>query len=229
MATTKAPAQAIFDEAEFRQRLSDEYRTLQDKMDKIGGFRFTIKGWSVTAVIGASAAITTSKSLTTALTIVIGVAVMLAFFFYFEFEQVRLSRLFGDRAKKLEQTFKALDRKTGMLSRAPDFVPYIAHEIGQSKHRRRLQKEQSLQWTSRWTRPWNWWREWWRVWRPQWWRATRQADILFYVALVILSLCALAPRYKAIYGHMKQWWTAPPQVHILEPRLPCSRSGVPEC
>ena len=34
----------------------DEYKILQDKIDKIGGFRFTIKGWSVTAVIAANIA-----------------------------------------------------------------------------------------------------------------------------------------------------------------------------
>jgi len=54
---TTAPnqAQKAFDEADFKQRLTDEYKILQDKIDKIGGFRFTIKGWSVTAVIAASA------------------------------------------------------------------------------------------------------------------------------------------------------------------------------
>ena len=36
--------------------LSDEYKILQDKIDKIGAFRFTIKGWSVTVIAVSVAA-----------------------------------------------------------------------------------------------------------------------------------------------------------------------------
>ena len=43
-------------EEEIVSRLADEYRIIQDKIDKIGAFRFTIKGWSVTVIIGAIAA-----------------------------------------------------------------------------------------------------------------------------------------------------------------------------
>lgn len=228
MAITEIPSQRPFDEGEFRRRLSEEYKTLQDKMDKIGGFRFTVKGWSVTAVIAASAASTASKSLATALTISVGVAFMLTFFFYFEFEQVRLSRLFGNRAKKLEETFRILDRNRGATPSAPIFVPYIAHEIGQSRYKQRLQK-QSSRGLSRFLRLKESWQEWWREQRPQWWQGSRQADIWFYAALVILSLCALAPRHQAIYDHMKHWRAKPHESRPVAPRLPCSQSGVPEC
>lgn len=56
MPITFLPTERPFKEDKFRRRLTDEYKLLQDKIDKIGGFRFTIKGWSVTAVIAASAA-----------------------------------------------------------------------------------------------------------------------------------------------------------------------------
>src|SRR5467141_2192005 len=135
MTTAPNQAQKAFDEADFKQRLTDEYKILQDKIDKIGGFRFTIKGWSVTAVIAASAAGSTSHSLLTVVMISLGLAIMLGFFFSFELEQVRLSRLFGDRARTLEKTFRILDRTTVAAARAPISVPYTAHEIGQMKYR----------------------------------------------------------------------------------------------
>ena len=40
----------------YRGRLAEEYKILQEKMDKIGGFRITIKGWSATAVGAITAA-----------------------------------------------------------------------------------------------------------------------------------------------------------------------------
>lgn len=96
---------------------------LQDKIDKIGAFRFTIKGWSVTAVIAASAASGGARSLVTVLTISIGLAVMLIFFFTMEVEHVRLSNLFGDRARRLENAFIRVDRKRRHASRLPFPVP----------------------------------------------------------------------------------------------------------
>src|ERR1700681_3309809 len=78
-----------FDETDFKSRLSDEYKILQDKIDKIGAFRFTIKGWSVTVVAAVSAAGTTTRSLLTAVTISLGIALMLVIFFFLEFEQVK--------------------------------------------------------------------------------------------------------------------------------------------
>jgi hypothetical protein len=50
------PARPAFEPDDFKKRLTDEYKILQDKIDKIGSFRFTIKGWSVSAVLAASAA-----------------------------------------------------------------------------------------------------------------------------------------------------------------------------
>ena len=60
--------------------MTDEYKILQDKIDKIGGFRFTIKGWSVTAVVAATAAASATKSPLAAGTVGLGLAAMVGFF-----------------------------------------------------------------------------------------------------------------------------------------------------
>jgi len=77
-----APTDGTYDETEFKSRLTDEYKILQDKIDKIGAFRFTIKGWSVTAVVAASAAGAASKSLSTVFTLSVALVFMLIFFFF---------------------------------------------------------------------------------------------------------------------------------------------------
>src|SRR3989442_1980617 len=100
-----APGSQNLEAVDFKRRLTDEYKILQDKIDKIGAFRFTIKGWSVAGLVAASAAAGGAKSLLTVFTISLGLAVMLLFFFWLEKEQVRLSRLFGDRARRLENAF----------------------------------------------------------------------------------------------------------------------------
>src|SRR6267154_5661686 len=41
-------------ETEFVDKLENEYKILQDKIDKIGAFRFTIKGWSITVILAAA-------------------------------------------------------------------------------------------------------------------------------------------------------------------------------
>jgi hypothetical protein len=164
----------VADKDEYKKRLLDEYKILQDKIDKIGGFRFTVKGWSVTALIAASAAGTAAKSISIALTITIGLVLMLVFFFSFELEQVRLSRAFGRRAKKLEDEFIKIDTMAG---HSPIRVPYTASEILRIA-RSKSQGGQSENWKERW-----------RVWRS--------ADIRFYV---VLSLLALAPPLLLAYS-----------------------------
>jgi hypothetical protein len=221
MAITLISSQRPFDEPEFRRRLADEYKILQDKMDKIGGFRFTIKGWSVTAVIAASAAGTASKSLLTATAISVGLAIMLVFFYKFELEQVKLSRLFGDRVRKLEETFRVLDRNKGTTESAPILVPYIAHEIGLAKYKQRLLSEEASRRPFRTTESWGHWLKRWHVFK--------QADVGFYLVLIALSFCPLLPRYQTIYSHFKQLRHLTPYSRPTEPRLPSSPSGVPEC
>jgi hypothetical protein len=85
--------------------LRDEYKILQDKIDKIGAFRFTIRGWSVTAVIGGFLAGSGSKTLPVPLAS-ISVGVALVFFFLFEKEQVVLSNRFMARTREVEELIK---------------------------------------------------------------------------------------------------------------------------
>jgi len=166
---------------DLRKRLTDEYKILQDKMDKIGGFRFTIKGWSVTAVIAATAAASTVRSLLTTATISFGLAALLVFFFFFEMEQVRLSWLFGNRARRLEDAFIRMDRPRSKLQR-PFPVPYIANEVVMAARgaRRRTAADPPR--------------------RILW----RNADIYFYVVLLFLALMPLAPHYAQIGERMIQ-------------------------
>jgi hypothetical protein len=106
--------------------LSDEYKILQDKLDKIGGFRFTIKGWSVTVVIGGLVAAVTGKSI---LPVVVGIVltVCLVGFFTFERQQVLLSRRFGRRALDIEREIDEARRRNRWRSQFSS--PRIARSI----------------------------------------------------------------------------------------------------
>ena len=173
-----------YDEEDFKKRLADEYKLLQDKIDKIGGFRFTIKGWSVTAVVAASAAGSATKNLSAVVTISCGLIAMLVFFYVLEFEQVRLSRLFGDRAGRVEDVFRRIDRGRGKEWKARFPVPYTAHEIVRAGQT--LAPFESTQ-------------RWW----PNW-RVHRQAHIHFYAVLMLLALGPLIPHRQEIRSHWTQ-------------------------
>jgi len=216
MAITFIPPERPFDEAEFKRRLADEYKMLQDKIDKIGGFRFTIKGWSVTAVIAASAAGGAAKSLMTVVTVSTGLAFMLYFFFLFELEQVKLSRLFGERLRKLEESFRRLDLNKGKTASAPIW----AHEIVQASYMERLLAQrrsrnpgQKTSLRDQWTRN---------------WRIHKQAHVGFYLLLVLLAfVLPLLPRYRDLWMHVRQWrsdihYSAPvkPGPTSISPRTP---------
>lgn len=106
--------------------LSDEYKILQDKLDKIGGFRFTIKGWSVTAVIGGLIAAATGKTgLPNVVAIVLDIC--LVGFFLFERQQVQLSRRFGRRALDIEEEVDVMRRRDRWKSQFSS--PRIASSI----------------------------------------------------------------------------------------------------
>lgn len=181
---------------DFIRRLGDEYKMLQDKIDKIGAFRFTIKGWSVTAVIAASAASSNAKSLITILTVSSGLAIMVAFFFWIELEQVKLSRLFGDRARRLENAFVRIDRKRGELAKLPFPVPFTVNEIAFAGARRRVlhsgrlnQIEDPLPLSRR---------------LADGWRLWRRTHVFFYMVLLLLAFAPLLPRHLDISRH----WSA---------------------
>ncbi len=122
----------------FDKRLTEEYKILQDKVDKIGAFRFTIKGWSVTAVIALSAASNSVTSLITLFAISFGLAGLMVFFFRMEFEQVRLRTFLVYRAKKLEKAFVRLSRKSGAKVTPLIAVPYLATELEHNSRSQRI-------------------------------------------------------------------------------------------
>ncbi|MBB5063119.1 hypothetical protein [Granulicella mallensis] len=115
--------------------LSDEYKILQDKIDKIGAFRVTIKGWSVTATIGALVAIASGKGFSPAISS-FAVNVLLAWFFWFEREQVRLGWLFGGRARNIEIQIDKHRRATG--EKVTFSTPNIARSLFGTKKPRPL-------------------------------------------------------------------------------------------
>jgi hypothetical protein len=180
---TVEPRNARFDAEDFKKRLTEEYKILQEKSDRIGSFRFTIKGWSITAVIAASAAGAKAGSFPTAFVITVGLIVMLFFFFAFELEQVRLSRLFGDRGRKLEDGFRLADDPPKVAPNLLIPVPYTAHEIVQA----RMQKA----------------RESWSERR----RIYRQAHASFYVVLVLVTLFVFVVPYRHDIGTSWTGWS----------------------
>lgn len=179
--SVNTPSAGMYDEAEFKSRLTDEYKILQDKIDKIGAFRFTIKGWSVTAVVAALAAGAASKSLSTVVTLSVGLIVMLIFFFLLEYEQVMLSRLYAARAGSLEDAFRKIDRGKGKELRERFSFPYTAHMVVFAGHNQKVMK------------------------LPERWRVCRQTHIWFYIVLIGLALGALAPHHRAIGEHWRRW------------------------
>lgn len=92
-------------------RLVDEHKMLQDKIDKIGAFRFTIKGWCVTLIV---AAIFAGK----AFAVVShwlwfsAAAVLLWSFFLYEKEQTDLRYRFGKRSMDIEGVITRLLRSS---------------------------------------------------------------------------------------------------------------------
>jgi len=101
----------------------DEYKILQDKIDKVGAFRLTIKGWSVTAMIGVFLAIATNKGFSPTVS-ALGLDVLFAFFFWFEREQVHHSWKYIARAGKIEFQIDKFKRAAGdtFLFSSPDIV-----------------------------------------------------------------------------------------------------------
>jgi len=160
--------------------LADEYKIVQDKIDKIGGFKFIIKGWSVTAVIDALAVGKTANLLTT-LMISVGLAFMLFYFFRLEVKQERLSMILGERARKLEVISRRINRENNPILGVSLSVPYIAHEIALADYKPKKKQTQVVS----------------RAW-PAWWKMAKRADIHFYAMLVGLILLPFVPRYKEI-------------------------------
>jgi hypothetical protein len=117
--------------SEFEENLLElmhsEYKILQDKIDKIGGFRFTIRGWSVTIVMASIVAAGGSKLISPYL---LGVLFIFIWVFYaVENRQNELREIFQNRAFYLERRLREYLR-----SQAPDHTltgtfPGLAHHL----------------------------------------------------------------------------------------------------
>jgi hypothetical protein len=103
----------------------DEYKILQDKIDKIGGFRFTVKGWSVTITTAALAAAGAAK-IPFFLPFVLILLVVV--FFLLEHEQWEHSLRFGRRALQIEEALHSL-RTDHSFDFAKFRLPAIAFEL----------------------------------------------------------------------------------------------------
>jgi hypothetical protein len=204
---------------DLQKRLTDEYKILQDKIDKIGAFRFTIKGWAVAAVGAATAAASATKSVAVAGFVSSGLAILVVFFFKFEVEQVRLSRLFGSLAGKIERAFQEIDAQ-GLRRVFPS--PVIGGEIVKAREIRKQRRRF----------------KWWLVWpffdvqrrsaRQIWWdefkedwAVRRSAHITFYVFLFVLSFAPIAAQYRSVGAKIARAWSfynPPPPVPPSSPR-----------
>ena len=142
------------------------------------------------------------EDLFAALTVSLGLAAMVGFFFLLEAEQVRLSRLFGARSQRIEEVFAD---PSGARRRFP--APYIASAIF----------EQSQRLSSRRSRDRVWWKLWplrtsailhscrsWRNRTLESWKLWRSAHILFYGILMLLSFAPVGARYPALIRHMNE-------------------------
>lgn len=106
-------------------RLMDEYKILQDKIDKIGAFRFTVKGWSVTITTAALAAAGAAKIPFYLPPLLVLLVVV---FFLLEHEQLELSLRFGRRAREIEEALHRI-RTDPSFDFAKFRFPAIASEL----------------------------------------------------------------------------------------------------
>jgi hypothetical protein len=108
-------------------QLTSEYRIIQDKIDKIGSFRFTVRGWSVTLVIASIFATSSSATVSPYLLLLLIVFVWL--FFVLEREQNKFGFVFGGRAIQIEKDVRRIIRgnsENGKIRRDIGQTPQIA-------------------------------------------------------------------------------------------------------
>ena len=158
-------------ETEFVDKLENEYKILQDKIDKIGAFRFTIKGWSITVILAAAFASASIAKIPAWLWLV-SLFGFLVLFFLFELEQTTLRHKFGQRCILIESAITRVLRTAATSSHDTivrtqfvklRFVPGITNH---------LRKKSAGSDFEKWSR----------------WRAFREADGFFYAALGLLTL-----------------------------------------
>jgi len=107
------------------EQLTGEYKILQDKIDKIGAFKFTIRGWSITIVVASCIGATTARLPSPFL--LLGLIVFVVVFGRMEKIQTGYRETFARRCAEIERWIWRLLREQG--SHVPGMVPKIAHEL----------------------------------------------------------------------------------------------------
>lgn len=111
-------------------QLTSEYRIIQDKIDKIGAFRFTVRGWSVTLVIASIFA--TSSNTTVSPLLLLLLIIFVSLFYALEQEQNKFGYLFGRRALQIEKEVRRIIRSSsadGTIRYDIGRTPQIAHHL----------------------------------------------------------------------------------------------------
>lgn len=188
MSNDPANQESASAERDFVSRLADEYKILQDKIDKIGAFRFTIKGWSITIIIVSIFAGSATKSVPGWLWATSLIAFLIGFFL-FERQQTILSRRFGQRSLDIEAVLSRLLRNAASASGnvavsssflTLHFVPGIGHHLRGRRSRRRQPRTR--------------------------WQSFVEADAIFYFAQALVVLATLfwrsttVPQDRANFG-----------------------------
>lgn len=197
-------------ETEFIDKLENEYKILQDKIDKIGAFRFTIKGWSITVILAAVFASASTVKIPAWLWLV-SLLGFLVLFFLFELEQIKLRHSFGQRCISIESAITQVLR-TG-ATKAGDaivranfvklrFVPGITNHLHKRSARSDLEE-----WST--------------------WRAFREADVLFYAALGLLTILFAGWHAIATREEMNKNDRSPGNVFIYAPESQPSQPTQP--
>lgn len=194
-------------ETEFVDKLENEYKILQDKIDKIGAFRFTIKGWSITVILAAVFASASTAKIPAWLWLV-SLFGFLGLFFRFELEQITLRHKFGKRCIAIESAISRVLRtvatRTGdAIVRASfvklRFVPGITNHLHKKSAGSDLEE--------------------WSTWRAFW-----EADILFYAALAFLTLLFAGWHATAAKQEMDKDDRSPGNVIIYAPESESTQS-----
>ena len=189
-------------ETEFVDKLENEYKILQDKIDKIGAFRFTIKGWSITVILAAAFASASAVKIPSWLWLV-SLFGFLFLFFRFELEQTTLRHTFGQRCILIESAITRVLRTAATRSRGDTIVraQFVKLRLvpGITNH---LRKQSSGSDSEEWSR----------------WRAFREADGFFYVALGFLTLLFAAWHVTAAKQEIDKNERLPGNVIIYAPQ-----------
>jgi uncharacterized membrane protein len=117
------------------ERFSFEYQILQDKIDKIGAFRFTIRGWSVTLVAATIFTFDSKASMPPKGLFLLGLFVLS--FFLLEHKQNTLQGLYQDRVFQIEKELWRISRTDADPSDSSEgLAPRIAHMLSRTGKRR---------------------------------------------------------------------------------------------